>query len=624
MGRGSLQRKYAATFAALVGAAVLASGLVETWFSYHEHRAALVRTQHEQATGAASRIAQFVAETQRAIGSVHTPGLPGVQILAQRRGDYSKLLRQIPAITEVSYVDASGQERLRLSRLALDVVESRADRSADPAVRQARAGGIYFGPVYFRNESEPYMAVAVAEVGPDAGVSVAEVNLKLIWDVVSRIRIGQAGYAYVVDGRGQLVAHPDISLVLQRTDLSALPQVRGAIAGPSGAVGRSEEAAAGPSLPGHRVLSTHESVDPPGWTVFVEQPIEEVFAPLEAALSRTALMLVAGLGLSVLASVVLARRMVAPILALRAGAVRLGAGALDQRISVRSGDELEALAEEFNRMAERLRDSYAELEQKVESRTAALARALRENEEKSRQLEIASQHKSAFLANMSHELRTPLNAILGYSELVRDGIYGQVPDRVGEILERVDRSGRHLLGLINDVLDLSKIEAGQLSLALGEYSLRDVIQSVGAAVEPPAGAKGLRLIVDAPSDLPAARGDERRLTQVLLNLAANAVKFTEAGEVRLSARVADSAFVVSVSDTGPGIAEADQRRIFEEFQQAGVDGAAGKGGTGLGLAIARRIVELHGGRIEVESSPGRGATFTVTVPIRVGAEAVVA
>jgi signal transduction histidine kinase len=203
------------------------------------------------------------------------------------------------------------------------------------------------------------------------------------------------------------------------------------------------------------------------------------------------------------------------------------------------------------------------------------ARLFAEIAEKSRQLEEASRHKSEFLASMSHELRTPLNAILGYGELVRDGIYGQVPDRVRAVLERVDRSGRHLLSLINDVLDLSKIEAGHLTLSLADYSLRDVIRSVGAAVEPLARAKGLRLAIDVPAELPTARGDERRVTQVLLNLAANAVKFTEAGEVRLRACMADASFVVSVADTGPGIAEADQERIFEEFQQAA---GAGKGG----------------------------------------------
>ena len=182
---------------------------------------------------------------------------------------------------------------------------------------------------------------------------------------------------------------------------------------------------------------------------------------------------------------------------------------------------------------------------------------------------------------------------------------------------RVDKSGRHLLGLINDVLDLSKIEAGQLTLSLADYSLTDIVQTVFTSVESLAAEKKLALKVALASDLPRGRGDDRRLTQVLLNLVGNAIKFTEAGEVRLEARCSDDAFVVSVADTGPGISEADQQRIFEEFQQVDDSATRKKGGTGLGLAIARRIVELHGGRIRVESAPGRGATFTVTLPVRV-------
>jgi GAF domain-containing protein/anti-sigma regulatory factor (Ser/Thr protein kinase) len=245
------------------------------------------------------------------------------------------------------------------------------------------------------------------------------------------------------------------------------------------------------------------------------------------------------------------------------------------------------------------------------------ARLFREIEEKGRQLEIASRHKSQFLANMSHELRTPLNAILGYTELLLDGIYGEVPDRIRDVTGRVDRSGRHLLGLINDVLDLSKIEAGQLVLSLADYSLREVVHAVYSQVESLAAEKGLALRVSVAPDLPAGHGDERRLAQVLLNLVGNALKFTEAGEVRVEARSADGAFVVSVSDTGPGIAEVDQGKIFEEFQQADSSSTRKKGGTGLGLSIARRIIELHGGRIWVESTPGRGSTFTFTLPVRV-------
>jgi GAF domain-containing protein len=244
------------------------------------------------------------------------------------------------------------------------------------------------------------------------------------------------------------------------------------------------------------------------------------------------------------------------------------------------------------------------------------ARLFRELEEKGRQLEVASRHKSQFLANMSHELRTPLNAILGYTELILDNIYGEVPARAREVMERIDKSGRHLLGLINDVLDLSKIEAGQLTLALAEYSLREVVQTVFTATEPLAAEKRLAFKVNVAADLPRGRGDERRIAQVLLNLVGNALKFTEAGEVRVEAKVRDGAFLVSVTDTGPGIARADQQRIFEEFQQADATATRKKGGTGLGLSIARRIVELHGGRIWVDSAPGKGSTFAFTVPIR--------
>jgi len=247
------------------------------------------------------------------------------------------------------------------------------------------------------------------------------------------------------------------------------------------------------------------------------------------------------------------------------------------------------------------------------------ARLFREVRDKSQQLEIASRHKSQFLANMSHELRTPLNAILGYTELILDSIYGEVSEKVREVLGRVDKSGRHLLGLINDVLDLSKIEAGQLTLSLGDYSMQEVVQAVMTAVEALAADKHLALKAAVAADLPRGRGDERRITQLLLNLVGNAIKFTDAGEVRVAVTAADGTFLVSVADTGLGISAADQERIFEEFQQVDSSATRSKGGTGLGLAIAKRIVELHGGRIRVESSPGQGSTFSFTVPVRVEA-----
>jgi signal transduction histidine kinase/putative methionine-R-sulfoxide reductase with GAF domain len=238
-----------------------------------------------------------------------------------------------------------------------------------------------------------------------------------------------------------------------------------------------------------------------------------------------------------------------------------------------------------------------------------------EIQDKSRQLVEASQHKSQFLANMSHELRTPLNAILGYTELILDNIYGDTPEKMRGVLQRIESNGRHLLGLINDVLDLSKIEAGQLVLALTDYSLRNVVQTVFSAVEPLASEKKLAFKVEVAPDMPTGHGDERRLTQVLLNLVGNANKFTDAGEVVIKASQTDGSFNVAVCDTGPGISAADQAKLFQEFQQADNSITRKKGGTGLGLAISKRIVEMHGGKIWLESTVGRGSTFFFTVPV---------
>ena len=600
--------KYVALFVAVVCVALLSNGIFDVFFYYQEHKASLIRIQREQAEAAAAKIGQFVKEIESQLG--WTTQLPwSAGSIEQRRFDALRLLRQVPAITELAQLDASGKERLRVSRLAMDVVASGTDFSKEPKFTEAVARKVYYGPVYFRRESEPYMTLAIAGTRRDAGVSVAEVNLKLIWDVVSQIKVGERGHAYVVDAQGRLIAHPDISLVLRNTDMSRLAQVRAARGGRGrrrigeGAGKRRHRGAQG----AHR-LCTGGAARLAGLRRAAgrRRPMRRSM-PL---CSGSRFVLLAALGFAVLAGMFLAGRMVGPIQALRAGAARIGGGDLSQRIRIKTGDELEALADQFNDMAGRLQESYAGLEQKVEERT-------REVEEKSRQLEMASQHKSQFLASMSHELRTPLNAIIGLTEMMVTNAARFGTEKAAEPLRRVHRAGSHLLGLINQVLDLSKIEAGKLELSPDWVNLAPLIDEVVDTARQLAEQNNNRLVVESQENLGSLTVDPMRLRQILLNLLSNACKFTKQGEVTLLARkVVDGRNWIefAVSDTGIGMTPEQQAKLFEEFTQADSSTARQYGGTGLGLAITRKLARMMGGDVTVTSEAGKGSIFTVRLP----------
>ena len=954
--------KYVVVMVALVGGALLASGLIEIYFSYQENKDALVALQREKALGAASRIEGFIKEIEHQIGWTTQLQLvaPGAA-LEQRRIDYLRLQKQVLPITELSYLDKRGREQLFISRLAMEVMGSQTDYSTDPRFTVPRSGRVYYGPVTFRKESEPYMIIALPVSG--GGVTVAEVNLKFIWEVVSQIKVGHAGRAFVVDDQGALIAHPDISLVLQKTNLSKLDQVRAALAAPGAENAPRGDVPVARDLQGRRVLTAHSVIAPLRWSVFVEQPLEEAFQPLSASVKRTGLLIFLGVVFAVGASLLLARRMVRPIRALEQGAAKIGAGELGHRIDVKTGDEVEALAERFNQMTAHLQESYATLEQRVverthelsealaqqtataeilrvisssptdvqpvfdaiaakaldlcrattswvytfdgelihaaaahslspkgiearrqsypmppsqdggtsravlsraivyipdiredheytlqtlaegaaylsvlavpmlregepigvitvtgaearafsrrqielletfadqaviaienvrlftelQARTAELSRsveeltalgevsqalsstlnletvlttiaartnqlagadgcaiygydadseefrllrasddfapafldAIREQpipksegvlgraathgepfqiadiavgtynspvrdliaaagyrallaipllreeqilgglvvnrkapgefpievvnvlktfatqsalaiqnarlfgeiEEKTRELEVATRHKSEFLANMSHELRTPLNAVIGFSEVLLDPtMFGAINEKQEEYLNDILDSGRHLLSLINDILDLSKVEAGRMELEVTAFDLPQAIDNTLILVRERASGRGIALGVAVDERLGEFHGDERKVKQVLLNLLSNAIKFTPAGgRVDVRAEPVDGHVEISVSDTGVGIAPADQEIVFEEFRQVGTDYAKKREGTGLGLALARRFVELHGGRIWVKSALGEGSTFTISLPVR--------
>jgi HAMP domain-containing protein len=373
----------------------LANGIFEVYFFYKEYKSSLVRLQREQADAAAAKIAQFLKEIEGELGWT-TQLSWSTRNIEQRRSEALRLLHQVPAITELSQLDESGRERLRVSRLDMNVVNSGVDYSRDAKFIEAMAHKVYYGPVYFLGESEPYMTLAISGARRASGVSVAEVNLKLIWDVVSQIKVGKSGNAYVVDARGRLIAHPDISLVLRNTDLSRLGQVRAALSENPNAL--RDDALVGSDLEGRQVLAAHAPIASPGWSLIVELPFEEAYAPLYASLLASGLVLLAGLALAVLSSFMLARKMVTPIQLLQAGADRIGAGSLDHRIEISTGDELEALGSRFNSMAAQLQQSYETLERKVDERT--------------RQLQNANLAKSRFLAAASHDLRQPLHALV--------------------------------------------------------------------------------------------------------------------------------------------------------------------------------------------------------------------
>ena len=373
--RSRLFRKYLLLILSLVTTVLLISSGINLYFSYRENRAALSNLQHEKAIGAASRIEQYIRQVSQQLAYASLPQLDAGDVQA-RRIEFLKLLRQAPEVTDIAQLDAAGREQLAVSRLGMDVVASNRDRSAEPAFQQARRGQPWYGPVYFRKETEPYMTVAIRSgadaLGKRGPVTVAEVNLKFIWDVVSRIKIGTQGKAYVVDANGLLVADPDIGLVLRKTSLAALAHVKAA----AHAQDADAPAMVSRDLLGTPVLTSTAAIEPLGWNVFVEQPIAEVYAKLDASILRTGLLLLAGLVISALAASTLARSMVRPIRTLDEGARHIGEGNLDQRIVVQTGDELEGLADQFNRMTAQLRESYAGLERKVEARTAELSESL--------------------------------------------------------------------------------------------------------------------------------------------------------------------------------------------------------------------------------------------------------
>jgi signal transduction histidine kinase len=616
--RGRLVRHYFLISVVLISGGLITSGLVELYFRYQESWDQLTRLQYEIASSAAFKIERFIQEIEQMMrATTKSREVTERGLSPEYHFELRRLLVISRAITEVVAIDSEGMARVAASRFTTVLPRGERNHAGSPAFQQARQGKSYFGPVYFVRESEPYMTIAVSIerfAGRVIGVLQAEVNLKTIGDVVSGIKVGKAGYAYVVTRAGEIVAHPNVSLVLQRRSAAQLDQVKAVFQTPSVAV--KPTALVAQNLEGKKVLSSQAPIKNLDWAVIIERPVAEAYAPLYASVLRTSSLLLVGLGMALLASLFVARRVVRPLETLRKGVERIGGGDMSLRLDVKTGDEIEVLADEFNRMTANLREAYGGLEQKVTERTRELAVA---NE----RLKELDRLKSDFVSNVSHELRTPLTAIKGSVDLVLRQVPGPLNERQTHHLRRLRSNTLHLTGLINDLLDLSKIESGKIELNSTRVSLGGLVHEVVETLRPVAAEKPIALEVATPEPSTLVWADRDKITQVLTNLIGNAIKFTPPdGRVTVSSAGSDADWVrISVSDTGPGISADEHERIFEKFYQVAVSGGQKPKGTGLGLAIAKTLVELHGGKIWVESEPGRGCTFYFTLPAAVAGEA---
>lgn len=612
--RGRLVRHYFFISLILISGGLITSGLLEIYFRYKESQEQIALLHQEVTAGTAFKIERFIQDLEGTIrAATKSREIIRKGLTPEYKFELEKLLTIARPITEVMALDAQGFAQLRVSRLrAVFPVEQR-DHSRSAAFQQAKGGKSYFGPVYFVRSSEPYMTVAVPIerfAGEVVGVLQAEVNLKYIWDVVSGIKVGKAGYAYAVTRSGDLIAHQDIGLVLQQRNIAHLEQVKAAFHPTSGKA--EKKAIVTHNLQEEKVFSSYALIPALDWAVLAELPTEEAYGPLYASLLRTSTLLLVGLGMALLASVFVAQRVVRPLRKLQEGVGQIGSGDLSFRVDLKTGDELEALGEEFNKMTSALQEAYSGLEHKVSERTQELRIA-------NQKLDEASRHKSQFLANVSHELRTPLNAIIGFTRLVLRKTEGQIPALQTENLQKVLISSEHLLSLINSLLDLSKIEAGRMEVFVESFKLSELIDTVVSTVEPMLKDGRVHLIKEISSDIPPLNTDREKLRQIIINLLSNAAKFTEEGEIKISAHKENGSLKLAVSDTGIGINKQGLSYIFEEFRQADTSGLKKYGGTGLGLAIVKKLVILLGGDIGVESDVGKGSKFTVRLPIHLSA-----
>ena len=591
----------------------------------------------------AQRISSLFATQNASIQQKHEPM---AESLAQ--AIYGYLLDQTSALqSTASQLESDNASLARLNEPGFDPThlnqELAAAHSAQPALLQLYVGSLNgravaaaptaavgadysvwnyvkevlsprrIGPTYsdvVRSQGDTSVSaviIAVPILNPQRnliGFLAGTVNLSEVQRLSNYSRIGVNGQAVVVDRRGRVIAHPRNDWRIEAKDLSSQAIFQQSLGQESGVSWYNDLDGNEPRAAGFATVPVV------GWKVWISQPVADLRTELTPLILSTLEWLLVAIVLALVLGFIAAAWITRPVVELTRAAGRIAQGDFVTPVVVRerfAAKEMRELAHTFNQMARQLSGAYLTLEDKVSQRTSELQSA---NQELAR----ANKLKSEFLANVSHELRTPLSAIIGFSQILLDGIDGPVNEEQLQDITQVNKSGQSLLSLINQILDLSKIEAGKMELSLERVELPMLISAVLDSISPLAQEKGLRIDTRFPPGLPAVEGDAARLKQILINLLSNAVKFTDRGRIEVIAQPSGRMVRIAVKDTGIGISREAQKLIFDEFVQGDGSSTRRHGGTGLGLSIVRKLVEMHGGAITVISEPGMGSTFTFTVP----------
>jgi signal transduction histidine kinase len=480
-----------------------------------------------------------------------------------------------------------------------------------------KKGDKYVSEIYLDPDKNQYMLrIATPIMDKDGknliGIMHAVNRIDKISHIIQKFRIGNTGHAMLINSSAIILLCPIFPPQSHRVTGELMSDINKPTKG--WAVVRDNAHGGVNAIAGYApIIPTFQkggkTFGGNNWYIFVSQSPVESYTPINTLLKRIVSLLIFSVAILAAMGFWAARRIVKPIHVLQRGAEIIGEGDLQHRIDIKTGDEIEDLAAEFNRMVEKINESYSELEKRVSERTEELKRGYQE-------METMSKLKSEFLANMSHELRTPLNSILGFSEMLHDGLCGELSEKQLEYADYIYKSGKHLLALINDILDLSKIEAGKMELNPAEFSVNRAVEEVQSIVNPMAMKKKISFEVDMEENVSNIVADQRMFKQIMYNLLSNAVKFTnDGGHISVKGMSNNYFLQISVIDNGKGIEKDDVGIIFKEFKQVDSSTTRGQEGTGLGLSLTKRYVEIQGGSISVESEYGKGSNFTFRIPV---------